>query len=288
MDEMNSDEKERITLKIINFISREIKLLPTADMPDLILNKGQYMLDSEQFHRILAQVADDTGFSMILLRRVFPYDRYFVTTTVSVSISIQFGIFFIIIALISFFVDKEVNLYLFLLLLSFLLFSAALLKYLDASFIRKNKPELTTALFTEIILVILNKHRNELAFGVQPHERQLWRHKIYDVLKRYPHIFPVEEFSPGFIVPLSDPDEYDMGLAVEECGAVMSLSFDMINQSEIYEKYTSYDEDELLTIVQFADILIDFWAEKKNKTLNENKLAPELSVNITDRMGYHE
>lgn len=285
---MNSDEKERITLKIINFISREIKLLPTADMPDLILNKGQYMLDSEQFHRILAQVADDTGFSMILLRRVFPYDRYFVTTTVSVSISIQFGIFFIIIALISFFVDKEVNLYLFLLLLSFLLFSAALLKYLDASFIRKNKPELTTALFTEIILVILNKHRNELAFGVQPHERQLWRHKIYDVLKRYPHIFPVEEFSPGFIVPLSDPDEYDMGLAVEECGAVMSLSFDMINQSEIYEKYTSYDEDELLTIVQFADILIDFWAEKKNKTLNENKLAPELSVNITDRMGYHE
>lgn len=288
MDEMNSDEKERITLKIINFISREIKLLPTADMPDLILNKGQYMLDSEQFHRILAQVADDTGFSMILLRRVFPYDRYFVTTTVSVSISIQFGIFFIIIALISFFVDKEVNLYLFLLLLSFLLFSAALLKYLDASFIRKSKPELTIVLFTEIILSTLNKHRNELAFGVQPHERQLWRHKIYDVLKRYPHIFPVEEFSPGFIVPLSDPDEYDMGLAVEECGAVMSLSFDMINQSEIYEKYTSYDEDELLTIVQFADILIDFWAEKQSKTLNENKLTPELSVNITDRMGYHE
>lgn len=287
MDEMNSDEKERITLQIINFISREINLLPMADTPpDLILNKGPYMLDSEQVHRILAQIADDTGFSMILLRRVFPYDRYFIMT--QISICIQFGIFFFVFGILTFFIYKEINMYLFLLPLSFLLFARAFLKYLDTCFIRKGKPELTVALFTEIILSILNKHRNELAFGVQPHERQLWRHKIYEVLKRYPHIFPVEEFSPGFIVPLSDPDEYDMGLAVEECGAVMSLSFDMINQSEIYEKYTEYDEDELLTIVQFADILIDFWAEKKSKTLNENKLTPELSVNITDRMGYHE
>lgn len=281
---MNSDEKERITLKIINFISREIKLLPTADTPsDLILNKGQHMLDSEQVHRILAQISDDTGFSMIVLRRVFPYDRYFITT--KISICIQFGIFFLGFGMLDFFIDKEINMYLFLFPLSFLLFTRAFLKYLDTCFIRKGKPELTVALFTEIILSTLNKHRNELAFGVQPHERQLWRHKIYDVLKRYPHIFPVEEFSPGFIVPLSDPDEYDMGLAVEECGAVMSLSFDMINQSEIYEKYTSYDEDELLTIVQFADILIDFWAEKQSKMFNENTSMPELSVNITDRMG---
>lgn len=48
MDEINSDEKERITLEVINFISREINLLPMADAPpDLILNKGQHMLDSE-------------------------------------------------------------------------------------------------------------------------------------------------------------------------------------------------------------------------------------------------
>lgn len=286
MDEMNSDEKERITLKIINFISREIKLLPTADMPsDLILNKGQHMLDSEQVHRILAQVADDTGFSMVLLRRVFPYDRYFITWTSGGLVML--GIAITIVALIICLIDQVAisSLYLFILPLVFLIEAIAFIKYIETHFIRKGKPELTVALFTEIILSTLNKHRNELAFGVQPHERQLWRHKIYDVLKRYPHIFPVEEFSPGFIVPLSDPDEYDMGLAVEECGAVMSLSFDMINQSEIYEKYTSYDEDELLTIVQFADILIDFWAEKQSKMFNENTSMPELSVNITDRMG---
>lgn len=224
---------------------------------------------------------------MILLRRVFPYDRYFITT--KISICIQFGIFFFGFGILAFFIDKEINMYLFLFPLSFLLFTRAFLKYLDTCFIRKGKPELTTAFFTEIILLILNKHRNEFAFDVQAHERQLWRHKIYEVLRQYLDMFfPAKELSPGLIMPFADPDKYDLWLAVEECGTVMSLSLDVINQSEIYEKYTSYDEDELLTIVQFADILIDFWVEKKSKKLNENKLTLELSVNITDRMGYHE
>jgi len=129
-----------------------------------------------------------------------------------------------------FFIDKEINMYLFLFPLSFLLFTRAFLKYLDTCFIRKGKPELTTAFFTEIILLILNKHRNEFAFDVQAHERQLWRHKIYEVLRQYLDMFfPAKELSPGLIMPFADPDKYDLWLAVEECGTVMSLSLDVIN-----------------------------------------------------------
>lgn len=287
MDEINSDEKERITLEIINFISREINLLPMADAPpDLILNKGQHMLDSEQVHRILAQIADDTGFSMILLRRVFPYDRYFITWKSGGLVILGIAIF--IVAIMIFFISGGNSIGLFILPLVFLIEAIAFIKYIETHFIRKSKPELTIVLFIKIILFILNNYRNELAFGVQLQERQMWRSKIYEILKKYLHIFTEQEFSPGLMMPFADPDEYDLWPAVEECGAVMSLSFDVIDQSGIYEKYISYDEDELLTIVQFADILIDFWAEKQSKMFNENKLRSELSVNITDRMGYHE
>ncbi|MDI2112388.1 hypothetical protein [Commensalibacter nepenthis] len=41
----------------------------------------------------------------------------------------------------------------------------------------------------------------------------------------------------------------------------MSLSFEAVYNSGIYDKYTDYDDDELLTIVHCADLLIDFWAE---------------------------
>lgn len=287
MDEINSDEKERITLEVINFISREINLLPMADAPpDLILNKGQHMLDSEQVHRILAQIADDTGFSMILLRRVFPYDRYFITWKSGGLVILGIAIF--IVAIMIFFISGGNSIGLFILPLVFLIEAIAFIKYIETHFIRKSKPELTIVLFIKIILFILNNYRNELAFGVQLQERQMWRSKIYEILKKYLHIFTEQEFSLGLMMPFADPDEYDLWPAVEECGAVMSLSFDVIDQSGIYEKYISYDEDELLTIVQFADILIDFWAEKQSKMFNENKLRSELSVNITDRMGYHE
>ncbi|CAI3929242.1 unnamed protein product [Commensalibacter communis] len=45
----------------------------------------------------------------------------------------------------------------------------------------------------------------------------------------------------------------------------MSLPFEIIDSSRIYEKYTDLNEDQLLTVVHFADLLIDFWAENQIK-----------------------
>lgn len=286
MDEINSDEKERITLKIIDSITQELKVFPESIESDLVINKGQFMLDSDQFHRVLARVADDTGFSMVLLRRVFPYDRYFITWQFGWLVVV--GVIVFLVAIFGFFNGGEYqNIYRYPVYLSVVLWFIAFLKYVYVGFIGKHQPEFTITLFTEIILLILNKHRNELAFGVQPHERQLWRHKIYDVLRQYLDIFfPAKELSPELMMPFEDPDEHNLYPAVEACGAVMSLSFEEIGQSEIYEKYTSYDEDEPLTVVHFADILIDFWAEKKSKRQERNMSMPELRLNIKDKIGY--
>lgn len=288
MDEMNSDEKERITLKIIDFITQELKVFPESIEPDLVINKGQFMLDSDQFHRVLARVADDTGFSMVLLRRVFPYDRYFITWQFGWLVVV--GVIVFLVAIFGFFKGGEYqDIYRYPVYLSVVLWFIAFLTYVYVGFIRKHQPEFTITLFTETILSILNKYRNELSFDIQPHERQLWRRQIYKALEQYLDIFfPAKELSPELMMPFEDPDEHNLYPAVEACGVVMSLSFEEIDQSEIYKKYTSFNEDEPLTVVHFADILIDFWAEKKSKTLNENKLRSELSVNITDRLGYHE
>lgn len=189
----------------------------------------------------------------------------------------------------TFFIDKELNIFLLVFALTFLFLSTAFLKYLDIGFIRKSKPEFTIALFIEIIFIILNEHRNELACDVQPQERQLWRKKIYVVCYRYKNIFLSDnEFLPALIVPLSDPDEFDLPPLVEECVEVMSLSFELIDQSGIYDKYIEYDEDELLTIVHFADLLINFWAENQIKLQNKNTPTSGLKLNITDKIGYHE
>lgn len=262
MNVISQYEQEQVSQRVVERISAELKTLPTEVDPGLVLNKGQYMLNSEQVHGILARVANDTEISMIVLRRVFPYERYFITYKSGVSIS--FGVFFLIIALIVFFTDKELTI--FLLPLSFLLFTISLLKFLDVGFIRNKKPVLTVQLFTEIIIAIIDKYSTELVFGVQPQERQLWRNKIYEVCSRYQNVFFTEEFSPEIVVPLSDPDEYDLPLMIEECAEIMSLSFDTVDQSGIYEKHLDYDDDELLTVVHFADLLIDFWAENRIKT----------------------
>lgn len=60
--------------------------------------------------------------------------------------------------------------------------------------------------------------------------------------------------------------KFELPSLIEECAEAMSLSFEMVNSSGIYDKYTDYDDDELLTIVHFADLLIDFWAENRIKT----------------------
>lgn len=265
MSEINSQDYEQIRTRIIEFISHELRISPTETIPDFIINKDQYILDSEKIHTILARIADDTGISMIILRNVFPYDRYFITIKTYVSTS--FGVFFIIFAFIIFFINKDLSLLLLFFILSFLLFTFSTLKYLDTCFIRKAKPALTIASFIEIMIAIIHEHRDELTFGVSFQERQKWRKKIYEICSRYRSIFwSNNEFLLTLIVPLSDPDEFELPPLVEECAEAMSLSFEMVNSSGIYDKYTDYDDDELLTIVHFADLLIDFWAENRIKT----------------------
>lgn len=46
MDEICSDELEQFSLKITDFISQELKLPSENVTPDLIINKGQHMVDS--------------------------------------------------------------------------------------------------------------------------------------------------------------------------------------------------------------------------------------------------
>ncbi|CAI3926462.1 unnamed protein product [Commensalibacter communis] len=150
---------------------------------------------------------------MVLLQRVFSYDRYFITTKTDVSTS--FGVFFIIFALITYFIDKYLRFVLFLFTLSFL-------KYLDTCFIRNVKPVLTIASFIEITIAIIDEHRDELTFGISSQEHQKWRHKIYEICSRYRNIFwSNNEFLPTFVVPLSDPDEYELSLMIEEYAEAM-------------------------------------------------------------------
>lgn len=93
MDEICSDEREQFSLKITDLISQELKLPSENVTPDLIINKGQHMVDSGKIYAILARIVDDSGISMILLRDAFPYDRYFITTKIDACI--QYGIFFL-------------------------------------------------------------------------------------------------------------------------------------------------------------------------------------------------
>ncbi|CAI3926479.1 unnamed protein product [Commensalibacter communis] len=48
----------------------------------------------------------------------------------------------------------------------------------------------------------------------------------------------------------------------------------MLDSSGIYEEHTDYDDDELLTIVHFADLLIGFWAENRMK--NQKNSIPDM------------
>ncbi|CAI3938163.1 unnamed protein product [Commensalibacter papalotli (ex Botero et al. 2024)] len=125
---MCSDEREQFSLKITDFISHELKLPSENVTPDLIINKGQHMLDSEQIHMILARIADDTGISMTLLRRVFPYDRYFITWKSAGLVMMGIAIF--VLAIITFFIGEGTGMGFFVLPLFFLIEAIAFIKYI--------------------------------------------------------------------------------------------------------------------------------------------------------------
>ncbi|WP_271789301.1 hypothetical protein [Commensalibacter communis] len=212
----------------------------------------------------MAHISDDTGISTVLLRSIFPYSRFFITTKVDISIS--FGVFCLIIASITFFIDRDNNIFFFFVFLSCLLFTFALLKFIIISLIRILKPVLTIASFIKTITVIIDEHRDKLTFGISIQDRQIWRTKIYEICSRYKSIFWSKgEFLPALILLLSDPDGYALSLMIEECAEIMSLPFEIIDSSRIYEKYTDLNEDQLLTVVHFEDLLIDFWAENQIK-----------------------
>jgi len=94
-------------------------------------------------------------------------------------------------------------------------------------------------------------------FKISLKQQEILRHKIYKILDEFYFCCENKEFSPHLELPLYNSDINMLGSIVVECIKEIGLPVAFIYQKNPLSQYFEYDPNNILTVVQFADILID-------------------------------